>query len=279
MEVSFSSSPGASSAPNEDFIAATPSAVVMLDGVTPFAELGSGCVHGTIWFVSQLGLRILSSVSVHPDVSLADALADAISDVAKLHVDTCDLGHAGTPSATTLILRESKTTVEYLALSDSVLVAELADRIEVVSDGRQQEFARPQREVTARHRVSSPEHGHLVRELVAEQWRYRNHPGGYWVASSNPQAAYESLVGSWPRDAIRSAALATDGASCLVDHFNMATWADLLHLLKQRGPQSLINEVREAEDLDPEGVRWPRYKRSDDATVALCRFRNDQHAD
>ncbi|MCP2244933.1 hypothetical protein [Lentzea aerocolonigenes] len=34
--------------------------------------------------------------------------------------------------------------------------------------------------------------------------------------------------------------------------------------------EDVMTRVREAESGDPHGSRWPRYKRSDDATAAFC---------
>jgi hypothetical protein len=40
--------------------------------------------------------------------------------------------------------------------------------------------------------------------------------------------------------------------------------------LQHDGPTQVISRVREVEDADPTGARWPRYKHSDDATAAFC---------
>jgi hypothetical protein len=40
--------------------------------------------------------------------------------------------------------------------------------------------------------------------------------------------------------------------------------------VQEDGPTHVIPRVRELEDADPRGSRWPRYKRSDDATTAIC---------
>jgi hypothetical protein len=61
--------------------------------------------------------------------------------------------------------------------------------------------------------------------------------------------------------------LLTDGASRLVDPFQLATWEELLALLDENGPDELLRQVRAAEAVDPEGRQWPRTKRSDDATA------------
>jgi hypothetical protein len=61
--------------------------------------------------------------------------------------------------------------------------------------------------------------------------------------------------------------LLSDGASRLVDPFELATWEELLALLDESGPDELLRQVRAAEAVDPEGRQWPRTKHSDDATA------------
>jgi predicted O-methyltransferase YrrM len=106
MQVTLASRRSPDATSNEDFIAATASAVVVVDGASVPLELGTGCGHGTAWFARQLGTHLLALLSTKPDRSPADSLAQAITEVAALHADTCDLGHAGSPSATVAILRE-----------------------------------------------------------------------------------------------------------------------------------------------------------------------------
>jgi hypothetical protein len=66
------------------------------------------------------------------------------------------------------------------------------------------------------------------------------------------------------------AAALSDGASRLVDRFGLATWENVMKTLDARGPRELLRQVREAEDSDLDGSRWPRGKAHDDATVAYC---------
>jgi hypothetical protein len=61
--------------------------------------------------------------------------------------------------------------------------------------------------------------------------------------------------------------LLSDGASRLVDLFELATWEELLALLDQSGPGELLRQVRATEAVDAEGRQWPRTKHSDDATA------------
>jgi hypothetical protein len=116
----------------------------------------------------------------------------------------------------------------------------------------------------------SAERRRRVAELVAAQRPVRNRPGGYWIAGADPDAAGHALAGSVPRDGLARAALLTDGASRFTEVLGLGDWPALLDVLEQAGPAGLIRRVRAAEDSDPAGVRWPRFKHHDDATAALC---------
>ena len=270
MEVSFASWPGSLSKPNEDFVTASPSVAVVLDGLSAPPALGTGCLHGTPWFVIQLGTQVLSAATSARDESLQDLVASAISRVADSHAHTCDLEHPGTPSSSLAVLRDQDQRVEYLLLFDSVIVVDGSSGLTVVTDRRVDAFARQEHLATQEHPIGSPAHQLCVQELVAAQRRHRNQPNGYWVAGAKPAAAYQAITGSQPQDQVSRAALLTDGVSCLVDLYAVADWPELLDSMQQHGPANIISRVREVEGADPTGSRWPRYKRSDDATAAFC---------
>jgi hypothetical protein len=260
------------SSPNEDFVAASPSVAVVLDGLSAPPALGTGCAHGTPWFVTNLGTQVVSVATSASDESLQDLVARAIGGVADSHAHTCDLEHPGTPSSSLAVLREQDQLVEYLLLFDSVIVVDGPSGLTVVTDRRVDAVARQENLATREQPIGSPAHQHRVEELVAAQRRHRNQPGGYWVAGAKPAAAYQALTGSRPHDQVSRAALLSDGVSCLVDLYAVADWPELLGSMQQQqhGPAYVISRVREVEGADPTGSRWPRYKRSDDATVAFC---------
>jgi hypothetical protein len=58
----------------------------------------------------------------------------------------------------------------------------------------------------------------------------------------------------------------------LVDRFGLLDWPSFLDILAQQGRDAIIQRVRTAEDSDPDGQRWPRGKRHDDASAAFCRL-------
>jgi hypothetical protein len=268
--VAFETAAGSMSKPNEDFVAASPSVAIVLDGLSAPPALTTGCTHGTPWFAAQLGSELLSSATTEPDQPLQEVLAGAITRVANVHGRTCDLDDPGTPAASVTIVRERDQGLDYLVLFDSVIVLDGPSELKVVTDRRVDAFAQAEESAIREHPIGSPAHQARVNELVTAQRRHRNQPGGYWVAGAKPAAAYEAVAGSLPRSLITRAALLSDGVSCLVDRYGAGDWSWLLTVLQDQGPRRLITWARELESSDPAGARWPRYKASDDATAAIC---------
>jgi hypothetical protein len=65
--------------------------------------------------------------------------------------------------------------------------------------------------------------------------------------------------------------LVTDGFLALASDYDRYGIDALLEAAQSRGLAALGNELRAVEDSDPEGKRFPRFKKSDDATAMLLR--------
>ena len=85
MHAAIATQAGSQDSANEDWAGVlAPGLAVVLDGLSAPDGTGTGCRHGTPWFVSQLGPRVLAQAA-DPARSLVDALAEAIQQVASLH--------------------------------------------------------------------------------------------------------------------------------------------------------------------------------------------------
>jgi hypothetical protein len=162
--------------------------------------------------------------------------------------------------------------VDYLVLADAIVVLDLPAGVPVVTDDRLAQLATVEHAAMHQQPTGTAVHHQRYAELMTELQRRRNSDDGYWVASSNPEAAEQALGGTVDRGELHRAAVVTDGATRLADRFGLLDWAGLLDVLQRSGPASLIEQVRDAEQSDPEGRRWPRSKRHDDATAVFCRF-------
>ncbi|MCF3146830.1 protein phosphatase 2C domain-containing protein [Streptomyces platensis] len=276
MHIALATEPGDPQHPNEDYASvALPAsgqggALVLLDGVTP-PEEDCGCVHGVPWFTARLGGAMLELSVSHRDMTLAEALAAAISRTADDHRDSCDLSHVRTPQATVIAARWSGVTVEHLVLSDSVLLLERPDgSVDPVLDPRLDELPPAVRELRAAVRAlprGSAERAAAGREYGRAVEALRNAEGGFFTAAADPSVAARAVTGSTPRAGVRSLTALSDGASRWVEVFREGSWADCVALVSGQGPQALIDRVRAAEAADPARTAFPRGKARDDAAV------------
>lgn len=261
MRTELVSEPGNPTRPNEDFASvALPASgqggvVVVLDGVTPPAG-DTGCLHSVPWFVSRLGGALTELTVSLPDVPLAEALRLSLARTAEAHGHSCDLSHPRTPQATVVVARWSETVVEYLVLSDSVLLLEAPDgAVTVLEDDR---LSRLPRSVLATDA--------LVDSTV------RNKEGGFFTAAADPSVVGRAVVGVVPRASVRGLVAMTDGAARWVEKFREGDWGDCFRFVRKEGAAALVGRVRELEVADVERVFLGRSKTHDDATVVGVEF-------
>lgn len=241
MQTALATEPGGDRA-NEDCAVCGPGWAVVLDGATPARGVDSGCIHDVPWLVQHLATAMAEGLMLS-DAPLADILAGAIERACKAHADSCDLANPDSPSSTAAMIRVRGARLEYLVLGDSqVALCRRGGDIFRVHDDRTDHLP-----------GGRPYSVELVRES-------RNSAGGFWVASTNVQAAYEALSGT--QDDVTEAAMLTDGVTRLADWYGW-TWERMIGVLRHQGPAALIRCVRKAEDS--QGV--PLGKLHDDATA------------
>jgi hypothetical protein len=197
------------------------------------------------WFVARLGGQLAAFLLSHPGEPLPEALRQAILRTRDLHPE-CDLDHPESPSATVALVRADTVAdrLDCLVLADSPVVVRTVDgRLDLVSDDRIDHLPAYDRESVS---------------------ALRNAPGGFWVASTRPEAAAQAVTASFPLARVRDFALMSDGVSRLVERFGW-TWTELLDTLAVHGPAQAVAAVRKAEQQMLEGSF--RGKRYDDATV------------
>ena len=267
MNVALGSQPAEPGRENEDFAAAASGAAVLLDGAG-VAGADTGCVHGIAWFSATLGGLLLGAITAQPARPLTACLADSICAVRSLHEDSCDLTHPASPTSTVVAVRAGAGALEYLVLGDSTLLLAYRDgKATAITDQSLDEVGKRLREPVDELPTGSPEHAAALARYRVALTELRNRAGGFWIAGPDPQAAEHTLTGSVALDSLASVTLLSDGATRLVDSFELATWQDTLTVLDSSGPAELIRRVREAEAHDPDGRRWPRGKAQDDATA------------
>jgi hypothetical protein len=235
---------------HEDYAAAGPGWALVLDGATPVPGARSGCRHGVPWLVRRLAAGLSRRLILAKPAPLPELLAGAIAETMDAHASTCDLANPDTPSSTVSVVRVRDNFLDYLVLCDSPLLLGLREeQVRLIADER-----------LARLGGGGP--------LSADQVRAaRNQPGGFWVASTDPDAAYQAARGWVGLDSVTDAALLTDGVTRLAEWYGYS-WEDIFALLREAGADGLIDLVRATEDQSPPSAA----KQHDDATAVHIRF-------
>ena len=240
---------------NEDYAVCGPGWAVMLDGATAPPHIDSGCIHDVPWLVRHLASGITRQLVLDNERPLADVLADAIAETRHAHEDTCDLANPDSPSSTVSIVRTREGhCLDYLALGDSPLILRTGQQIQAIKDDRTDHLpgGRP-----------------YSYELIT---RMRNADNGFWVASTNIDAAYHAVCGSTAN--VTDLAMLTDGATRLVDFYGY-TWDGLFRVVAGEGPAEIIRRVRVKESAAPP----PHGKMHDDVTALYaCELFQDDDA-
>jgi hypothetical protein len=247
VDVTYSTVP-APGADSEDYLVAGPGWWIVLDGATQAPEVETGCVHSVRWLVRQLAAALGQALAREPGDPLPDIVAASIGAVRAAHCETCDLANPDSPSSTLAVCRLRERRAECLVLSDSpIVVRDRGGTLTIVADDRLEHLP-----------------GGGPPYATAQVRRWRNRPGGFWVASTTPEAAHQAVTREFGADDVSVIAMLTDGATRLIDHYGR-TWADVFPDLMARGPRWLIEETRCAERERP----LPYGKKHDDATALV----------
>ena len=269
--------PGDAAKPNEDAFAHLDHAALVLDGATP---LGPSLLPGpsdAAW-IAQFGARRLAAHLKDGDAS-QDALKHALADAEKSFTGLTRepiREKWQTPCASLMMAveRGKKSEIEFCWFGDCAAIVEQDGQIEAVGETleKRQEEAKRARMVaqmanmSAASGINRPQIEPLLRAA-----RNRINSGRNWLFSPDVRAAGHVSRHhlSLQNDAL--VLLASDGFLALVSDYDAYSMQDLMAAARAKGLAVLGGELRAIEDQDPLGEKFPRFKKSDDATAILLR--------
>lgn len=259
MRVTLAQHPEPPAGDDRAFI--TSNAVIVLDGASAFSVRDVPAST----YADHLGSTLADLVD-GSDEPMTDLLAESIKSTAAA-LDLTPGGRA--PSSTVAVVRRREdASVDVLVLGDSQVVIPG----EIFRDDRLGPLANSERSAY-RARLRSghgydDEHRRMLAALQAEQLRYRNRPGGYWIAEADPSAAEQALIRHLPPDLAPWVILATDGAYKPMEHLGLDDWPQVA-AANSDGLAELLQRCQDWEALDDQGQELPRAKRHDDKTLAV----------
>ncbi len=227
MRVELATDPGTPGWPNEDFAAAAPGAAVLLDGCTTTPR---GASTGCLHGVAWYARALGGVLLGQISADPVVPLTEALATaIEQVRASHAESCDLGNP------LTPAATVTAVRAAPAGYQVLALADSVIIADYGKD----RAPLVITDRHRA----------------------------ASTDPAAAGQARTATLARAGLQAIALLSDGATRLAAEYGLLGWPDLARVLREEGPAELVGQVRAAEDIDPDGARWPRSKLRDDATV------------
>ena len=269
--------PGDALKPNDDAFAHIDNAAVVMDGAT---SLGDPLMPGesdAAWIAHFGARRLMAHIrdGEAPKDALLYALFDAQKSFEALRRREPEAAWE-MPYASMALAVEAKDGFEFLWFGDCAGLLKHADgRLEVLGHA----FAAKAREAKGAAKAASE----LKRAPVADgslapylpllrRERNQMNSGKRWAFSPDPRAA-EHVLGAKIRASPSShLLLASDGFLALVSDYGAHTPETLFEKALKKGLGTLGEELRATEDADAEGHKFPRFKKSDDATAILLKL-------
>lgn len=249
---------GSTATPNDDRCGATAHLAWMIDGATDLGPPGlMGGQPGAAWLAATASRAFAAA----EDGTLPATLEQVFARTAAAYATERRREPAGDwelPSAAFLAI----------ALSDGALdLAWLADCVCLVLHGGTVTRPGPQASAdeTEQARVHAAGPERPLEMLRAQRMR----PGRY-ILGVDPAHLGFVEHGRVPVEPGDDILLMTDGMAALVDDYGMPVDA-FIGMLRAEGLPALAARLRTIETEDAERVRYPRFKRSDDATALWLR--------
>jgi hypothetical protein len=271
--------PGDAARPNEDSFSHTGRAAAVFDGTTGLGELLMPGRSDAQW-IAQFGARRFRAHAESGEGSIRDWLRAAAADAEKSYralrkrepIENYEVAYASavmaTPDAGGLrvlwfddcaaLLRNGNG--EFAIIGDTMdkRESERARVVRLAKPGRGPAAAGVRDEFLPALRAS--------RNMV-------NSPGGDWLFAPDIACADHARELRVTALADSPILLASDGFLALATDYGRYALEALFDATVKRGLAVLGEELRAVEAADPEGLRYPRFKRSDDATALLLALR------
>ena len=269
---------------NEDFVRSTSRYGIVVDGATglvPASAISGRYATNAQWFSHTVGAATCDALDAGAPVE--EALASAVA-AAREELEVA-FGRPLTaadpdavPSATLALAVAAGDMIELYGLADSPLVAVMRDgstffSTDGVLEGLDAEATRVAmaraEEVRARtgRNLTGPEKRALVDDVILAHRRLRNTEGGYWCLDPSGVGFAHLRRATLPREDVVAVAGMSDGMWRAFGDFGLANASAELPGLAPERVRELLARLRALEDDDPDYVRFPRLKRSDDASL------------
>lgn len=269
--------PGDTAKANEDALGHDAGAAVVIDGATPLGDSLMPGPSDAAW-IAQFGARRLMAHLKDGDgarKALRATLADTQKSFEALR------RHAPeemwqTPCASMMLAVSGESGIEFLWYGDCAALVKQGDApVTVIGETFDKRAAEARRaQALAKEKKLSPASGLSRPEFITDLRASRNriNSGHDWLFSPDVKAAAHVSRRVVKVKSGSEILLLTDGFLALASDYGAYSVDSLLDGARSKGLAALGEELRAIETDDSGGDKFPRFKKSDDATALLLRL-------
>lgn len=268
--------PGNPAKPNDDAFAQIENAAVVFDGATGLGDPLMPGESDAAW-LAKFGARRLMAHAAHrrPKDAMRATLADAENSFKGLR-RRAPVANYEMPFASMMFVARNEEGLEALWYGDcGALVKRGDESVEIVGEAFEKRAMEASRvKMLADARGLAPAAGINRPEYLEALRKARNRVNtdkGNWLFGPDARAADHVAQAQIAAPAGTYVLLASDGFLLLAGDYGLYSPDALVQAALSKGLEALGEELRAIEETDPEGRRFPRFKKSDDATALLLR--------
>ena len=268
------SQPGNPSKPNDDALCHAENLAAVFDGATSIGEPILPADSDAAWIARKGAQSLLAHADKGAREALRLAVADAERNFLKVRLRAPEHAYE-IPVSSMMLIAPEKDALDCLWFGDcTALIARPSQPVEVVGTA----FANRAREAKgvvalAKSKGLTPAAESNRPEFIETLRRERNraYTGIPHLFAPDIRCVQRVKSGRFSIVPDTVVLLCSDGFLALASDYDAYDASGLVAAALSRGLKPLYEEVRRIENSDPEGLKYPRFKKSDDATALLVR--------
>lgn len=217
------------------------------------------------------------------NVTISDLIINGIIQVTDWHNAInegrkCD--KLSMPTAGIGLVRWNNGKLEYFILGDCQIWIKRKSGIQVIAD---EELNKLDNQVIEKlkgvlKQSSNVEEGlkSIKSDLIKNRLK-ANVENGYWVLGFDTKAVEHAINGfiDISNDAIIEVLILSDGFYAIVEKYGFLDKNECFEMISNSGSRDVYDKLREIENLDFKMQLYPRFKKSDDASVIYLKLENE----